>query len=423
MGTSTSQSVQWEPQAAPSGEPGPLRAGAAVRKITPDPAEKRVYLAGFGINRVATAVHDDLWVRALALSDGVTTIALAALDLIGLFQDDVFLILGEVSRGGISLQGAVIACTHTHSGPDTLGLWGPNRITSGVDRDYLAWVRAQTAEAIVEAIGGLRPARLRAASVPAPGLARNAREPSIVDDELSVLRAEEDDGTAIATVTNFPCHPEVLGNENTVITSDFPHFLRERIEATDGGTAIHFSGDLGGMMTPDVPAHTFVEAQRMGERLAERALNALADAPSLEVDRIWWRQRKFEVTLENPLLGMAHRTRLIHRHMIQADGRTLIETTASLLGLGGAQMLAVPGEVLPRLGLKLRALLPGPYRFLIGLANDELGYILDPSEFHAPANYFDPGDSYEERMSIGPEMGPALYATAQTLVQALRDME
>ncbi len=392
--------------------------GVAARAITPDPETQRVYLAGFQPNRVATVVHDDLWVRALALSDGETTVALAALDLIGFFRDDVHLVLEALSRRGVSLDGVVIASTHTHSGPDTLGLWGPDRETSGVDPEYLAWVRTQIADALAEAVANLRPVHLRAATCPAPGLAKNARDPDILDEELSILRVEDAQGRAVATVTNFPCHPEVLWRDSTAITSDFPHFLRARIEAEGGGLAIHFSGDLGGMMTPDVPEHTFAQAQRMGERLAELALEALAQASPFTVERIRWYEREFSVPLENPLLNMAREAGLIHRRMTAQDGQVVVTTAAGLLSLGPVQMLAVPGEVLPRLGLKLRALLPGPHRFLIGLANDELGYILDASEFHAPQNYFDPGDAYEESMSMGPAMGPTLYATVEELVES-----
>ena len=45
-----------------------LRAGAAKRVITPD-LEKfaPVYMAGFGHNRRATSIHDDLWARCFAL--------------------------------------------------------------------------------------------------------------------------------------------------------------------------------------------------------------------------------------------------------------------------------------------------------------------------------------------------------------------
>ncbi|MCD6291267.1 MAG: neutral/alkaline non-lysosomal ceramidase N-terminal domain-containing protein [Anaerolineae bacterium] len=416
MPTQTSLVSQDKPSLKPSGE---LSAGVAMRKITPDLTQQPVYLAGFGRNRVATAIHDDLWARSLVISDGVTTIALVALDLIGLFRDDVLAIWEELSRREVEVDGTIIASTHTHSGPDTLGLWGPDLHTSGVDHAYLGWLRAQITDAIGEAAQNLRPVRLRAATRPVPGLARNAREADILDDELSVLRVEDEQGVALATVTNFPCHPEVLWKENTIITSDFPHFLRAAIEADGGGLAIHFSGDLGGMMTPNVSDHTFAEAQGMGERLAEIALDALAEAPTFIPEQVRWYPSEFDVVMNNPLLETARRRGLIHRQMTATNGETVVTTGVYLLALGPVQMLALPGEVLPRLGLKLRHLLPGPYRFLIGLANDELGYILDESEFHVPRNYFDPEDAYEESMSIGPRMGPMVYEVARALTEAL----
>lgn len=64
-----------------------LQIGYAQQTITPA-LEPPVYLAGFGRNRVAQTIHDDLYVRALALQHGDTRgdtrLILAALDLIGL---------------------------------------------------------------------------------------------------------------------------------------------------------------------------------------------------------------------------------------------------------------------------------------------------------------------------------------------------
>ena len=47
-----------------------LQAGAAKATITPDVKATKVYMAGFDNNRVATGVHDDLYVRCLALGAG-----------------------------------------------------------------------------------------------------------------------------------------------------------------------------------------------------------------------------------------------------------------------------------------------------------------------------------------------------------------
>ena len=53
---------------------------------------------------------------------------------------------------------------------------------------------------------------------------------------------------------------------------------------------------------------------------------------------------------------------------------------------------------------------------VVGLANDELGYILPQNEFTFPENYLVPGGSYEESMSVGPQIGPNLTATLQKLM-------
>jgi hypothetical protein len=71
-----------------------LQMGYGQAEITPTLDSKRpVYLAGFGHNRAAQEVHDELYARALALSDGQTTLVLCALDLIGFFRSDVQAVL------------------------------------------------------------------------------------------------------------------------------------------------------------------------------------------------------------------------------------------------------------------------------------------------------------------------------------------
>ncbi|MCJ7706507.1 MAG: hypothetical protein MUO38_02700, partial [Anaerolineales bacterium] len=59
-----------------------LSVGYAQTVITPS-LDRPVYLAGFGQDRRAETIHDDLTARALALKDEQTTLVLAALDLIG----------------------------------------------------------------------------------------------------------------------------------------------------------------------------------------------------------------------------------------------------------------------------------------------------------------------------------------------------
>src|SRR5713101_6096724 len=113
---------------------GQLRAGAAKTAVTPEVHQNKVYLAGFGHNRVATGVHDDLYVRCLALGAGMDTVALCSVDVIGLFYDDVLKIRRQVKAKAPEVSYLIVSCTHVHAGPDTLGLWGPSQLQTGINK-------------------------------------------------------------------------------------------------------------------------------------------------------------------------------------------------------------------------------------------------------------------------------------------------
>ena len=55
--------------------------------------------------------------------------------------------------------------------------------------------------------------------------------------------------------------------------------------------------------------------------------------------------------------------------------------------------------------------MPGKFQFVIGLSNDELGYILPKSQWdeEAPYTYEDDEAPYGEENSIGLETAPLLY--------------
>ena len=393
-----------------------LRIGYAQQTITPS-LESPVYLAGFGQNRLAETVHDDLYVRVLALEQGDTRLALVALDLIGLSRHHCLEIGQRVQERAPGAR-LILACTHVHHGPDTIGLWGPDMATTGVDPDYLAGMKAKVVGAVGAAWDRMVPAWLRIASVHVPGVAKNGRDPEIVDDELACVQfCHPEENAVVATVLDFPCHPEVLWENNPHITSDYPGYLRRRVEAETGAPCLFFSGAIGGMMTPDVEDHSFEEAERMGERLARAALETLSGAEARTVDGIAHTFREFSVPMENPVFQMAMEAKLLPS-ILDDDGA--VTTEANLLKIGRAWFASVPGELLPKLGLALKAELRqagAQVAGIIGLANDELGYILPQEEYVFPANPFEPGDHYEETMSVGSQIGPRLLSTLRAMFE------
>ncbi|HOU13545.1 MAG TPA: hypothetical protein PKZ84_10545 [Anaerolineae bacterium] len=391
-----------------------LTIGYAQSTITPSLA-RPVYLAGFGRNRVAQSVHDDLYVRALALRYGDTRLALAALDVIGLFRHHCLEVAERVTA---QVPGArvILASTHTHHGPDTMGLWGPSYFKSGVDPVYMRELKDTLTATLVAALAAPQPANLRSAAVHVPGVAKNARDPNIVDDELTCLQfCAPDDGKPLVTVLIFPCHPETLWYDNPHITADYPGFLRAQVEAATGAPCLFFSGALGGMMTPDVQEHTFAAAERIGHTLAQAALTALSGVAPAPVDRLTHTREVYRIPLRNPLFKLSRLLGVLPREAV--PGRTVM-TEANLIKLGPVTLATAPGEVLPKLGLALKADLKQTgvaVAGVIGLANDELGYILPAEDFRYPRNPFKPGEHYEETMSIAKEAGSTLMQAWQEL--------
>lgn len=462
--------------ATPERPPAPLRVGFAALKITPPLpdawvdkngdakfSEKDgdtytdgngngrfdgVWMAGFGQARAAGGVHDDLWARAVVIDDGTTRLALVALDVIGFGNDRVIRVRQQLpASAGVTY--AAVASTHQHEGPDLLGLWGPGDYESGVDAAYAGFVENQAAKAILAAVAALRPARLKFAmdAAGAAPLVADTRPPKVFDNAVKVMQvldARRD--STLGTLVVWGNHPEVLWNKNLLLTSDFAHYLRASLEKNLGGTAVFVNGAVGGLMTtdPDTPiaepgtgrvlkTPSFEKAAAVGNTVAALALNALkTSTDTLSTGPIRLRARTIELPLDNSLYRLGVYTGLL------GVGYTRwghFRSEVAAWRLGPATFVAVPGEIYPELvyggveapvgqdfpiknpAEKPLAPLAGKYPFVLGLTNDELGYILPKSQWDAepPFTYGYKNQPYGEINSVGPE-------TAGIVVEALRGL-
>jgi hypothetical protein len=395
-----------------------LSVGYAQDVITPS-LDRPVYLAGFGQDRRAKTIHDDLYVRALALKDEKTTLILAALDLIGFFRQPALEVAQRIQE---IIPGAqvIVASIHNHHGPDTMGLWGPNQRTSGVDPAYLTKLKEQLVTTCLSSLAKMQPARLKTTSVQVPGVVKNARDPGVVDDELTLAQfCHVKTKKPLLSFFNFPCHPEVLWEHNPHITADYPGFLRGEVEAATAAPCIFFSGALGGMLTPDVSEHSFEEAEAMGRTLANAGLDALDKVTLSDPSpAISLQKREIRIKLSNILFKFAFRTGLLPD---TRNRKGEIVTEVNLVRLGPLWLATVPGEMLPKLGMALKADLRragAEIAGVIGLANDELGYILPREDFRYPLNPFKPGSHYEETMSLGKKTGPKVVEAFHSLLSS-----
>ena len=113
-----------------------------------------------------------------------------------------------------------------------------------------------------------------------------------------------------------------------------------------------------------------------------------------------------------------------------------MESEVAYLRLGELHVAAIPGELYPEvvygkyqepadpgadfpdapLERPIAKILPGPKIMVLGLANDELGYILPKRQWDVkpPFAYGKSSAQYGEKNSVGPE-------TARVLIEALAD--
>jgi len=439
--------------------PGGLRcelaAGAARRCITPPLDKGPVWLAGFNPGRAATGVHDDLWARCLALSDGSRKLVLCSLDSIGLFAEDVEHIRSLV-RARVSAQ-LIIAATHVHQAPDTLGLWGPQLGVSGRNPAYDRLVAERTAEAAIEAAGSLRPATLRLARASSPELEsfiNDTRPPVVTDAELLLMHLAGRDGRTIATALNWANHPEVLGSNNTLVTADYAAWLYRRLEQRLGGVALLFNGALGGMQSPlgakvtdpatgsPAPEASFRKAELIGTRVADLAADALRTARPVSVSAVHYAEKRVRIPVTNARMVQAAQAGVFGAaRRIGADGS--LETLVGLLRIekGRRAVLEaalVPGELYPELSrggierlpgadfpdapleIPLKQMMRAPWRWLIGLANDEIGYIIPKAEWDESPPWLNNAARrwYGEVNSLGPEAAARIAAALSELLVA-----
>lgn len=412
-----------------------LRAAACRRRITPEVDVNHtdpIYIAGFGNDRRATGVHDDTWARGVVLEAGGHKIAFVVLDVVGYFHNEVETIR-ELADDG-TFDAIVVSSTHVHESADTLGLWGPTQVESGVDLGYLDFVNEQAAECIREANAALVPAEIRFATGDTVGTSLPPEPDLVADGEIlqhlcvggrfdeqgrcvDGIEVQGDDGPirnpttpsfqirardggVLATVVNYASHPESLGSENTLITSDFPHYMREALERRFGGIAIYMSADLGVLQGPldvfledpdtgePIPRRTFAFAERMGEILAERAGDALAAVDA------WERSPEIEVRLsgplsieiENPYFQFLGLLGLFGRRPFDQEGDPPVfhtESEVQAIRIGPAQFAVTPNELDPQIGNRYRGLMTrADHRFVVGLGNDEIGYQMPAEKFN-----------------------------------------
>lgn len=449
-------------------EPRPMRVGYGRSRINPDLSNPKrpVWLAGFSQHRAATAIHDDLWAVAMVLDDGYTRLGIVALDAIGFLHDDVVAVR-RACPSEWKLDYTIVTSVHNHSTPDLMGIWGPDPLHTGVDARYRQQVITAAKDALGTAVTALEPARIALHEIHTPpeGLVTDTRKPMVYDSDIRVMHfTSAATGATLGTLVGWADHPETPWSRNTEITADFCGVLRDTLErgfSKDGqqlargigGVHIFVNGAVGGLMTTspkvsvrdpylqqDFKAPSHDKSRAVGHQLAARILADLESTNSLqaEVAPISIYARTLEMPIDNKMFLAAAYLGLIDRGHVRWKA---LRTEVALVTVGDASIICVPGEIYPEIvngGIEhppgadfdiapvevppLRELMPGKVKFVFGLANDELGYLIPKSEWDVkpPHLYGDRKGVYGEENSCGPNAAAVVYSALAALCREQR---
>jgi len=385
-----------------------LRAGAAAVDIK---VPEGAITCGYGDRAQSphVGVHDPVAAHAVVLDDGRAKIALVGLDVLGIGPEMRAAVVKGIQKAGITSDHLLLAATHTHSGPGHLYPVPALEMFFGKFRqDVFDSVTSAVIEAVATADSRLQPAVMGAGEGTIKNASHNRRhDGGLTDETMSVMRVDSAAGKPLAVVVNFAAHGTVISGQPVLISADFPRGIYDHVQRELGAVAVFFNGAQGDQ-SPGNPTNAagdqYARARALGGALAAKALEIRGAIKP--VGEITIKTAYEDLALPPPTLPL------------------MPKATAPFMSiaLDGALLVAVPGECIAEIGRAVKAELrkSGKTPFFVGLANDQLGYILTEAE----CNYdFGPGEQkggYERSLSLfGPKFGELTQASLLRVARAV----
>lgn len=403
----------------------------------PTDSTQPLYIAGYHAGREITGVLDLQRASAVWMDTGAGGVLLIGVDCVGLGIDTVNAIRAQL-QGFCKQTGCVsvnVYATHTHAGVDTLGLWGPAAFDGKNDAFMQSLIDAAVSAA-EQAYDDRSKGVLYFGSALPEDLLYDSREPHEYDPSLYQLRFAPLDGARNGIrLLSYSAHAESLRGANTLLSRDFAGAVVDSVKQTTGDDAMFLPGAIGGLlMTRELvePFDAVENMQKTAEILTDAALSIEDEqilTPALGISRV-----ALKIPLDNTLFFYYKFLGILGSEISRGESATgyVLHSELGVLQVGEVTLCLMPGEIFPELvsgkGLDRHDPIPlceiaadhGVHNLLIvGLCNDELGYIIPPSNYllHPETPYMDTitdatGENhYEETNSTG-------IATAQIIADA-----
>ncbi len=407
-----------------------LYAGTAKVKITP---EKPIPMSGYGSRKEPfRGVHDDLYARVIALSDGENKAVVITADVIGFSHTFWKEVTDRITKQtGIRKEFIFLAAVHNHSGPVTKVY---NEDSSALVNAYVDELRDKIVSATNSALKNMVPVSIGAGKGEclmninrrAPdgnggiALGRNPYAPC--DHEAGVISITDRTGNPLAIIMNWPCHGVVLGPQNYLITGDWPGAASRYVEEKMGrdlvaSVTIGASGDINPIYGPHIDfennsSYSYGK-DAIGEDLGSESINVASQIHPFSTGRITAVQRLIYLPGKEKEEG-----KFLQPGGVNSDS---VLVRLSAMKIGNIVLTGVSGEVFNQISVKMRKQSPYAFTFMITHCNGSSGYFVTEDAYPKPgingsADKYVPTGGYEASST------PARTGAEKAIIENLLDM-
>src|SRR5271157_296745 len=291
--------------------------GFATTNITP-PLHLGVRVGGYiRLHKVSKKVLDFLFARAICFrhpTDPSKSLLIITCDLVG-FQYRIARIIRRIisRRTGMPMARIILHFTHSHSSPDTIGIF-PNRLrnllTFDVQYDVVRYIMHHVIRAGINAFEHAVPARIGygTTKLPEPLFAILRRPPrELVNLPVRFLKITSPGGELTGIIVNYQAHPTQMPGYNADIHPEYPGLVAKAlfkqypalkyaayVNGASGDVTIHgYKGGYrhAGESREDAMANAITTVESLGQRFADLIIEAIDDVKTEPVTSVDVRRR------------------------------------------------------------------------------------------------------------------------------------
>jgi len=431
----------------------PLYAGICETDITPPLG---VWMCGYAFRPTGcVAIHDPLYARAIVLDNGQESVAILAMDLLGLDFDVVDRVRSGISgETGLKPESILLNATHTHGGPNV------REFTAMGSRDpaYIDMLVRKLVSIAKQARNQMTPASFAYGTAPVQ-IGVNRRQVTSntgksvigmnpagpVDPVVAAVVVQDSRGLPRALLFCHACHPTTLGGENLEITADFPGYACAEIRRQNPGVMPFFLQGCAGNINPH-PRGAFEHAQSHGLTLADAAQEAMESADPLDSEHLSYREVSVALPLIPPppvqicrkrLSELAqnvekekqggHKGRVLHAEGLLAFAEHEMKIASSdqpvlnrpfaiqALNIGGTRLIGMPGEMFVQYQLDFKRQCTSPV-VPLAYTNGVHGYVPTAADYPLGGYEVDAAYKYYGTLMYAPESEGLIRETAYDLL-------